>query len=60
MHIFLKCLILYSNELRLIDWVEYPGESFPSNNFRGKKLVILRMARSCIKILEGVQVKYLF
>ncbi|XP_059454645.1 disease resistance protein Roq1-like [Corylus avellana] len=43
-----------SNELRVIDWVEYPGEYFPSN-FRGKNLVILRMAHSRIKILEGVQ-----
>ncbi|XP_059455269.1 TMV resistance protein N-like [Corylus avellana] len=45
---------IYSNELRVIDWAEYPGESFPSN-FRGKNLVILRMAHSRIKILEGVQ-----
>ncbi|XP_059454810.1 disease resistance protein Roq1-like [Corylus avellana] len=43
-----------SSELRIIDWVEYPGESFPSS-FRGKNLVILRMAHSRIKILEGVQ-----
>jgi hypothetical protein len=50
---------IHSNELRVIDWAEYPGESFPSN-FRGKNLVILRMAHSRIKILEGVQVKYLF
>jgi hypothetical protein len=51
---------MYSNELRLIDWAEYPGENFPPNNFRAKKLVFLRMARSCIKTLEGVQVKILF
>ncbi|XP_059454790.1 protein SUPPRESSOR OF npr1-1, CONSTITUTIVE 1-like isoform X1 [Corylus avellana] len=43
-----------SNELRLIDWVGYPGEHFPPN-FRGEKLVILRMALSRIKILETVE-----
>ncbi|XP_059454151.1 protein SUPPRESSOR OF npr1-1, CONSTITUTIVE 1-like [Corylus avellana] len=43
-----------SNQLRLIDWEGYPGEYFPPN-FRGKYLVILRMAHSRIKILDGVQ-----
>ncbi|XP_059451016.1 disease resistance protein RPV1-like [Corylus avellana] len=45
---------IYSNELRVIDWAKYLGEFFPSN-FHGKNLVILRMAHSRIKILEGVQ-----
>jgi hypothetical protein len=49
---------IHSNELRVIDWAEYAEEYFPSN-FRGKNLVILRMAHSRIKILEGVQVKFL-
>ena len=48
-----------SDELRVIDWIDYPGEYFPSN-FRGKNLVILRMAHSRIKLLDGVQVKFLF
>ncbi|XP_059455281.1 disease resistance protein RPV1-like [Corylus avellana] len=43
-----------SNQLRLIDWEGYPGEYFPPN-FRGKYLVILGMAHSRIKILDGVQ-----
>ncbi|XP_059455279.1 disease resistance protein RPV1-like [Corylus avellana] len=43
-----------SNELRLIDWVGYPGEYFPPN-FRGMNLVILRMVDSRIKTLEGVE-----
>ena len=48
-----------SNELRLLDWPEYPGESFPSN-FSGRNLVELSMPRSHLKELEGVQVKLLF
>ncbi|XP_059455283.1 disease resistance protein RPV1-like [Corylus avellana] len=43
-----------SNELRLIDWVGYPGEYFPPN-FRGEKLVNLRMVGGRIKTLEGVE-----
>ena len=31
-----------SNELRLLVWPNYPGESLPSN-FCGKKLLVLRM-----------------
>lgn len=48
-----------SNELRLLNWPEYPGESFPSN-FCGKNLVELSMPRSHLKTLEGVEVKLLF
>jgi len=48
-----------SNELRLLDWPEYPGESFPSN-FCGKNLVELSMPHSHLKTLEGVQVELLF
>ncbi|XP_062158801.1 disease resistance protein RUN1-like [Alnus glutinosa] len=43
-----------SNELRLLDWSNYPGESLPSN-FCGKNLVVLTMPRSQLKELEGVQ-----
>ncbi|GLT52987.1 hypothetical protein SLA2020_262870 [Shorea laevis] len=43
-----------SNELRLIDWPKYPGESFPSN-FRGKNLVILRMPDSHLRELKAIQ-----
>jgi hypothetical protein len=48
----------HSHNLRVIDWDEYHGEYFPSN-FRGKNLVILRMAHSRLKGLEGVQVNFL-
>jgi len=48
-----------SNELRLLDWSKYPGESLPSN-FRGENLVVLRMHNSHLKGLEGVQVELLF
>jgi hypothetical protein len=48
-----------SNELRLLDWHKYPGESLPSN-FCGKNLVVLRMPQSQLKGLEGVQVELLF
>jgi hypothetical protein len=44
-----------SNELRLLDWPNYPGESLPSN-FCGKNLLVLRMPHSQLKDLEGVQV----
>ncbi|KAG6673163.1 hypothetical protein I3842_16G097800 [Carya illinoinensis] len=37
-----------SNELRLLDWSEYPLQSLPSN-FSGKKLVALRIRSSFIK-----------
>ncbi|XP_059455238.1 disease resistance protein RPV1-like [Corylus avellana] len=43
-----------SNELRVFDWLTYPGEYFPSN-FCGKKLAILRMPFSRLKELKGVQ-----
>jgi hypothetical protein len=49
----------FSNELRLLDWSNYPGESLPSN-FCGKNLVVLTMPRSQLKELEGVQVELLF
>jgi hypothetical protein len=45
-----------SNELRLLDWYGYHGESFPSN-FCGKNLVILHLYESKLKKLEGVQVE---
>ena len=49
----------HSHNLRVIDWAEYQGESFPSN-FCGKNLRVLRMAHSCLKGLEGVQVKFFY
>ncbi|XP_059455252.1 disease resistance protein RPV1-like [Corylus avellana] len=42
------------NELRLLYWPEYPGESLPSN-FGGRKLAILRMPHGHLKGLEGVE-----
>jgi hypothetical protein len=47
------------NELRLLDWPEYPGESLPSN-FCGENLVELNMRYSYLKELEGLQVELLF
>jgi hypothetical protein len=49
----------FSNELRLLDWTNYPGESLPSNLCR-KNLVVLIMPQSQLKELEGIQVKLLF
>jgi hypothetical protein len=43
----------FSNELKLLDWSEYSGESFPSN-FCGRNLVVLKMHHSSLKRLEGV------
>jgi hypothetical protein len=48
-----------SNGLRLLDWLDYPGESLPTK-FCGKNLVVLKMPLSQLKTLEGVQVKLLF
>ncbi|XP_059455248.1 disease resistance protein RPV1-like [Corylus avellana] len=48
-----------SNQLRLLYWPEYPGESLPSN-FCGRKLAVLRMPKSLLKGLEGVEVQLLF
>ncbi|KAG2667415.1 hypothetical protein I3760_15G113900 [Carya illinoinensis] len=36
-----------SNELRVLDWLEYPMQSLPPN-FNGKKLIIFRMRESFI------------
>ena len=49
----------HSNELGLLDWSEYPGESFKSN-FCGNNIVVLRISYGHLKGLEGVQVKLLF
>jgi hypothetical protein len=46
------------NELRLLDWPEYSGESLPSN-FCGQNLSVLRMPYSRIKELKRVQVELL-
>jgi hypothetical protein len=48
-----------SNELRLFDWPNYPGESLPSN-FCGKNLVVLAVPHSRLKELDGIQVELLF
>ncbi|XP_028805584.1 TMV resistance protein N-like isoform X2 [Neltuma alba] len=39
------------NNLRLLDWMEYPSSSLPSN-FRPKKLVGLNLSRSCFAMQE--------
>jgi len=49
----------FSTELRLLEWPNYPGKSLPFNLW-GNDLVCLRMPRSQLKELEGVQVKLLF
>jgi hypothetical protein len=49
----------FSNELRVLDWPNYPGESLPSN-FCGKNLVVLAVPHSRLKELDGVQVELLF
>ncbi|KAG2667263.1 hypothetical protein I3760_15G105300 [Carya illinoinensis] len=44
-----------SNELRVLNWVEYPSQSLPYN-FHGRKLVDLRISDSLLKELGvGVQ-----
>jgi hypothetical protein len=48
-----------SNELKVLDWPNYPGESLPAN-FCGKNLVVLTMPQIHFKELEGVQVVFLF
>jgi hypothetical protein len=48
-----------SNELRLLDWPEYPLQSFPSN-FHGRKLIVFRMRNSLFKELERFKVPLLF
>jgi hypothetical protein len=50
---------LHSNELRVLDCFGYHGESLPSN-FCGKNLVVLRLHKSKLKELEGVQVELSF
>ncbi|XP_035546685.1 disease resistance protein RPV1-like [Juglans regia] len=48
-----------SEKLRVLDWPQYPGEFLP-RNFRGKKLIILRMRDSLIKELgDGFKPKNL-
>lgn len=48
------------NALRLLDWVEYPLQSLPSD-FRGRNLVSWRMPNSLLRELgEGFKVGLLF
>jgi hypothetical protein len=56
---FFQGPISFSNELRVLDWPNCPLESFPQN-FRGNKLIMLRMPKSHLKGLEEVQVQLLF
>ncbi|XP_040995566.1 disease resistance protein RPV1-like isoform X2 [Juglans microcarpa x Juglans regia] len=42
-----------SNELRLLDWPEYPLQALPSN-FHGKKLSVFRVSNSLFKELKEV------
>jgi len=51
--------ISLSNGLRMFDWPKCPLESLPPN-FRGEKLVALRMPNSHLKRLGEVQVQLLF
>ncbi|XP_054803840.1 TMV resistance protein N-like [Prosopis cineraria] len=39
------------NNLRLLDWMEYPSSSLPSN-FHPRKLVVLNLSRSCLNMQE--------
>ncbi|KAI9092518.1 hypothetical protein K1719_027646 [Acacia pycnantha] len=39
------------NNLRLLDWTEYPSSSLPSN-FHPRKLVVLNLSRSCFTMKE--------
>ena len=53
-----KGLSYLPNELRVIDWLEYPLKSMPTN-FQPIKLVELRMHCSGIKKLwEGIMVRF--
>ncbi|KAG6675461.1 hypothetical protein I3842_15G103300 [Carya illinoinensis] len=45
-----------SNELRVLDWFEYPLQSLPSN-FQGNKLIIFKMRDSFIKELSFIRFK---
>jgi hypothetical protein len=48
-----------SNELRLLEWPEYPLQSLPSN-FHGKRLVVLKMRNNLFKGLhDGFKVQLL-
>lgn len=49
-----------SNELRLLEWPDYPLQSLPSN-FRGKKLIVLKMHNGFFKQLgDRLKVHLLF
>ncbi|XP_042963748.1 disease resistance protein RPV1-like isoform X2 [Carya illinoinensis] len=45
-----------SNELRVLDWFEYPLQSLPPN-FHGNKLIIFKMRGSFIKELSVIKFK---
>ncbi|KAG7942553.1 hypothetical protein I3843_16G109300 [Carya illinoinensis] len=47
-----------SNEIRLLDWPQYPSPFLPSN-FHGNKLAIFGMRNSLIKELGGLKLKNL-
>ncbi|XP_050281499.1 TMV resistance protein N-like [Quercus robur] len=50
--VHLPCLSFLSNELRLLEWHDYPLQSLPKS-FKPRKLVELIMHRSCIQKLPG-------
>ena len=43
------------NNLRLLDWMEYPSSSLPSD-FHPKKLVVLNLSHSCFTMQEPFKV----
>jgi hypothetical protein len=45
------------NNLRLLDWVEYPSSSLPST-FHPKKLVVLNLSRSRFTMQEPFKVRF--
>ncbi|KAG6627343.1 hypothetical protein CIPAW_15G121300 [Carya illinoinensis] len=45
-----------SNELRVLDWIEYPLQSLPPN-FHGNKLIIFKMRDSFIRELSFIKFK---
>lgn len=47
------------NNLRLLDWMEYPSSSLPSS-FLPKKLVVLNLSRSRFTMQEPFKVRFHF
>lgn len=47
------------NNLRLLDWMEYPSSSLPSS-FQPKKLVVLNLSHSRFTMQEPFKVRFHF